>query len=101
MSWKKKEVVKSMAKKCELSQTDCLRAVNAFIATVEEAALNDTSIHLNLFGNFEVKVLPERESENPWTKEKIIAAPKRQVLFKPHPTFKKSINRNIPGREKG
>ena len=99
-AWTREEVVKSMAKKCEMSQKYCRQALNAFLATVEEAALNGEDVRLQQFGNFQVEMLPERESMNPWTREKFIAPPKRQIRLKLHQTLKDSINRNIPGRGK-
>ena len=99
-AWTREEVVRSMARKCEISQKYCRQALNAFLATVEEAALNGEDVRLQQFGNFRVNLLPEREAENPWTKEKFVAPPKRQLKFEPHTTLKDSINRNIPGRGK-
>ena len=96
----KSEVIKAMAKKCNLSQRECQIALNAFMATVEEAILTDRSISLNNFGVFECKVLPERERLNPQTQERFIAPPKRKVHFKVSPVLKRSVNRDMPKENK-
>jgi len=100
MAWTRDTIVRSMAKKSNMSQHYSKIALNAFLATVEEAAVDGQSIHLQRFGTFEVNLLPEREAQNPYSREYFITPPKRQIKFKPHQTLKDSINRNIPGRNK-
>lgn len=95
---KKVEVIKTMAKKCELSQGDCRAALNAFLASIEGFLYEERSVSLTRFGDFVFEKLPEREARNPATGENFIAAPLKRVKFKPSPVLKESINRDMNNR---
>jgi DNA-binding protein HU-beta len=78
----KTELIASMAEKSQLSKKDAEKALNAFIASVEEGLARGEKIQLVGFGTFEVRQRAERKGRNPQTKEEIIIPATKAPVFK-------------------
>lgn len=78
----KAELIKKIAEKAELSQSDSKKALEATIDAIKEALATNDSVSLIGFGTFSVAERPAREGFNPLTKEKIQIAAKKVVKFK-------------------
>jgi len=66
----KTELINSIASKSGLSKKNSEAALNAFIASVEEALKKGDKVVLVGFGTFEVKNRAARKGRNPQTKKK-------------------------------
>lgn len=78
----KAELIKKIAEKAELSQSDSKKVLEATIDAIKEALATNDSVSLIGFGTFSVAERPAREGFNPLTKEKIQIAAKKVVKFK-------------------
>ncbi len=87
----KAELIKKIAEKAELSQTDSKKALEATIDAIKEALADNDSISLIGFGTFSVAERPAREGFNPLTKEKIQIAAKKVVKFKAGEALTKTL----------
>lgn len=94
----KTELVAKVVEKTEMSKKDSEKAVNAVLASIEEAMLSDRSEKVQLmgFGTFENRWREPREGRNPQTKEKIQIAGSYVPAFKPGKTLKEKIKATFP-----
>jgi len=76
----KTELINSIASKSGLSKKNSEAALNAFIASVEEALKKGDKVVLVGFGTFEVKNRAARKGRNPQTKEEI-TIPHPKLLY--------------------
>lgn len=76
------ELVKEMAKKTDLSQVDCKKALEAFIETVSEAMPKNEKVVLVGFGTFSVMERSARNGRNPQTGKLVLIPAKKVVKFK-------------------
>ncbi|AUG56094.1 MAG TPA: HU family DNA-binding protein [Ruminiclostridium sp.] len=88
----KTELIASMAEKSQLSKKDAEKALNAFIASVEEGLARGEKIQLVGFGTFEVRQRAERKGRNPQTKEEIIIPATKAPVFKVGKNLKDLVN---------
>lgn len=87
----KTELISAIAEKAELSKKDAEKALNAFVASVEEALAKDDKVQLVGFGTFEVKARAERKGRNPQTKQEIVIPASKAPAFKAGKAFKDAI----------
>jgi DNA-binding protein HU-beta len=95
---KNKELIPELSKRTAWTQqevTDMLSALNTVIS--EQLVDNDT-IYLQGFGQFEVKKKEERLTVNPVSGKRYLVPPKLTVAFKPGKTIKDKL-RGIKGNE--
>ncbi|MDE6308721.1 MAG: HU family DNA-binding protein [Muribaculaceae bacterium] len=78
----KTELVKAIADKAGLAQTDAKKALDATIATIADALAANDKVTLIGFGTFGVAEKGARTGINPRTKEKIEIPARKQVKFK-------------------
>jgi len=88
----KTELVIAIAAKSGLSKKNSEVALNAMIASVEEALVAGEKVVLVGFGTFEVKKRAERKGRNPQTKEEIIIPASKAPVFKAGKGLKDKIN---------
>lgn len=88
----KSELIRSIAKKAELTNKQAEAAYEAFVASVVEAFNNDEKLQLIGFGTFELKNKPAREGINPATGEKVTIAASNVPTFKAGASFKALFN---------
>ncbi|GAE89617.1 HU family DNA-binding protein [Acetivibrio straminisolvens] len=89
----KTELVNSIASKSGLSKKNSEAALNAFIASVEEALKNGDKVVLVGFGTFEVKNRAARKGRNPQTKEEITIPASKAPVFKAGKGLKDIVNK--------
>ena len=88
----KTELVSAIAAKSGLSKKNSEAALNAMIASVEDALVAGEKVVLVGFGTFEVKQRAERKGRNPQTKEEIIIPASKAPDFKAGKGLKDKIN---------
>jgi integration host factor subunit beta len=79
----KKEIVKQIADKLELTQLKTKEIVQHTFDAIVETLLEVGRIELRNFGVFEVKQRKARKARNPRTGERVDVPPKYVVTFKP------------------
>lgn len=89
----KAELVAAVAEKAEVSKKDAEKAVNAVLASIEEALARDEKVQLVGFGTFEVKDRAERVGRNPQTKEEIVIPASRVPAFKAGKALKEAVQK--------
>jgi DNA-binding protein HU-beta len=77
----KSELVDQVADRAELARQDAARAVDAVLATVEDALRRGSDITLSGFGKFHVGQRSARQGVNPRTGERIQIAATRIPRF--------------------
>ena len=88
----KPEMVNSMALKSGLSKKDSEAALDAFVASVEDALKAGDKVSLVGFGAFEVRQRPARKGRNPKTKEEIMISASNAPVFKAGRGLKQMVN---------
>ena len=78
----KTELVKKIAEKAEISQTQAKSVLEATLESVKEALQGGDSVQLIGFGTFSVSERAARTGKNPRTGEKIQIAAKKIAKFK-------------------
>jgi DNA-binding protein HU-beta len=88
----KPELVNSIALKSGLSKKDSEAALDAFVASVEDALKAGDKVSLVGFGAFEVRKRPARKGRNPQTKEEIMISASNAPVFKAGRGLKEMVN---------
>ena len=88
----KPEMVNSIASKTGLSKKDSEAALDAFVASVEDALKAGDKVSLVGFGAFEVRQRPARKGRNPKTKEEIMISASNAPVFKAGRGLKQMVN---------
>lgn len=79
----KKEIVKKISERAELTQLKTKEIVQWTFDAIVETLIRDGRIELRNFGVFEVKRRKARKARNPRTGERVDVEPKNVVTFKP------------------
>ncbi|MGO9498115.1 MAG: HU family DNA-binding protein [Solirubrobacteraceae bacterium] len=87
----KQEFVDQVADRAGLSKKDAADAVDAFLATVEDALKRGSDVSFSGFGKFSVSQRSAREGRNPATGEKIQIAASRVPRFTAGAGLKKAV----------
>jgi DNA-binding protein HU-beta len=88
----KPEMINSIASKSGLSKKDSEAALDAFVASVEDALKAGDKVSLVGFGAFEVRQRPARKGRNPKTKEEIMISASNAPVFKAGRGLKQMVN---------
>lgn len=88
----KTELIAAVAKATELKKVDADKAVNAVIATIQEALKKGEKVQLIGFGTFESRKRPARVARNPRTGEEIKVKASKAPVFKASKAFKDQLN---------
>ena len=88
----KKELIRSIAEKSDLSESAAKRALAAFIDTVQDHLRDGGQVVMVGFGSFELKQRSGRVGRNPKTGEKITIPATKAPAFKPGKGFKEAVN---------
>ena len=88
----KTDLVNAVAAKSGLSKKNSEAAINAFIASVEDALKAGEKVVLVGFGTFEVRERAERKGRNPQTKEEITIPATKAPVFKAGKGLKEIVN---------
>jgi len=90
----KAELVVSVAEKSGLTKKDAEAAVNAFVASVEDALVKGDKVQLIGFGTFEIRPRKARQGRNPRKPGEIIKiAASKAPVFKAGKALKDSVNK--------
>jgi DNA-binding protein HU-beta len=85
----KTDLVKIVADKAELTQTQAQAAVNALIEAVETSLRDGKKVTVTGFGTFEVRATKARVGTNPSNKQKIQIPAGKRVSFSAGAVLKK------------
>lgn len=90
----KAELITSVAEKAGFTKKDAEAAVNAFVATVEEALVKGEKVQLIGFGTFETRQRKERQGRNPRKPGEIIKIDAAKApVFKAGKALKDAVNK--------
>lgn len=88
----KDDIVTQISMKTGLTKKDVKVMVEAMLATLKEAFLNEERVELRGFGIFTTKTRKGKKGKNPRTNEDIYIPDKKTVVFKPSKTVIKLLN---------
>jgi DNA-binding protein HU-beta len=88
----KTELINVISEKAGLSKKNTEIALNATIASIEEALQKGDKVVLVGFGTFEVKNRAARKGRNPQTSEEIQIPASKAPVFKAGKSLKDSVN---------
>jgi DNA-binding protein HU-beta len=88
----KSEFIDQVADRSGLSKKDAAEAVDAVLATVEDALKRGSDVVFSGFGKFSISERGAREGRNPATGEKIQIAASRVPKFTAGAALKKAVN---------
>ena len=88
----KTELVTLMAEEAGLSKKDAEKALNAFLAGVQNAVKSGEKVSLIGFGTFEARERAAREGKNPQTGEKMTIKASVAPKFKAGKALKDAVN---------
>ncbi|MFA6308935.1 MAG: HU family DNA-binding protein [Clostridia bacterium] len=89
----KSDLVSKIAEKSMLNKKNSEAALNAFIASVEEALTKGDKVILVGFGTFEVRKRAARKGRNPQTKKEIQIPASKAPVFKAGKGLKDKVNK--------
>jgi nucleoid DNA-binding protein len=89
----KKEIVKQISEKINLTQLKTKEIVQLTFDAIVETLLEEKRIELRNFGVFEVKQRKARKARNPRTGQRVDVPPKNVVTFKPGKEMEERVRR--------
>ena len=90
----KADIVASVAEKTGFTKKDSEAAVNAFLASVQEALVKGDKVQLIGFGTFETRERKERQGRNPRKPGQVIQIPAATApVFKAGKALKDAVNK--------
>ena len=90
----KAELVAAVAEKTNFTKKDAEAAINALVASIEEALVKGDKVQLIGFGTFETKERKARQGSNPRQPEEIIEiAASKAPTFKAGKALKDAVNK--------
>ena len=90
----KAELVAAVAEKTNFTKKDAEAAINALVASIEEALVKGDKVQLIGFGTFETKERKARQGINPRQPEEIIEiAASKAPTFKAGKALKDAVNK--------
>jgi DNA-binding protein HU-beta len=88
----KAEFIDQVADRAGLTKKDASEAVDAVLATIEDALTRGSDVVFSGFGKFSVSERAAREGRNPATGEKISIAATKVPKFSAGAALKKAVN---------
>ena len=89
----KTELISSIADKANCTKKDATAALDAVLASIEEALVNGDKVSITGFGTFEVRERSERKGINPRTKAEMICPASKAPPFKAGRALKEAVNK--------
>ena len=96
----KAELVAAVAAKTDFTKKDAETAINAFLASVQEALVKGEKVQLIGFGTFETRERAARTGKNPRTGEALKIAASVVPAFKAGKALKDAVNSPKKGKKK-
>lgn len=87
----RKKFIAKVAEKCDISQKETSRILEAMSEIVAEALETEGEVYLRKIGKISVKEVKGRTGINPRTLEKIEIPPYKKICFKPDAKIKEHI----------
>lgn len=87
----KKELVKAVAQKLDITQKEVAGVVDAVLESIAEALKTGEEIKLTGFGKWTVVERAARQAHNPKTGEPVLVPAKKAVRFKPAKDLKEKV----------
>ncbi len=87
----KSELVKALAEKADFTQKDAAKALEAMVATIQDALAKGDRVQIIGFGSFEVRDRKERKVISPATRQEITVPATKVPAFKPGKSLKEAI----------
>ncbi len=88
----KTELINAIADKANCTKKDAAAALDATVASIQEALENGDKVSITGFGTFEVRERGEKTCINPKTKEKMVCPPCKAPAFKAGKSLKDAVN---------
>ena len=89
----KAELVAAVAEKTDFTKKDAELAINALVASIEEALVKGEKVQLIGFGTFETRERAARMGKNPQTGEAVEIAACKAPAFKAGKALKEAVNK--------
>ena len=90
---KKKDLVESISKQCDISKTTASDAIDIIFQSITDALNNDEKVDIKGFGSFNISDRKARKGRNPHTGEEIEIKASRVPTFKASKTLKDYCNK--------
>ena len=90
---KKKDLVESIAKQCDISKTTASDAIDIIFQSITDAINNDEKVDIKGFGSFNIIDSKARKGRNPHTGEEIEIKASRVPTFKASKSLKDYCNK--------
>ena len=87
----KKDFIKEMASRCEITQVDATEQYEDVFGVLKELLSEGNDVSIPDFGKFEIKERAGRTGVNPKTQERIVIPAKKIVVFKASKTTKEAV----------
>ena len=87
----KKDLVCSVADRCDCQQSTARAAVQAFLDQIADELSKNNRIELREFGVFETRTREAHSARNPRTKEKVMVPARASVKFKAGHAMKQKV----------
>lgn len=89
-----KELISDIAAGSGISKTQVAQLVEVTTQILTETLLEGTAVHIQDFGDFEMRERKERITVHPKTGERILTPAKKQIVFKQTTTLKNNLKNN-------
>lgn len=90
---KKKDLVESISKQCDISKTTASDAIDIIFQSITDAINNDEKVDIKGFGSFNISDRKARKGRNPHTGEEIEIKASRVPTFKASKSLKDYCNK--------
>lgn len=90
---KKKDLVESISKQCDISKTTASDAIDIIFQSITDALNNDEKVDIKGFGSFNISDRKARKGRNPHTGEEIEIKASRVPTFKASKSLKDYCNK--------
>ena len=90
---KKKDLVESISKQCDISKTTASDAIDIIFQSISDAINNDEKVDIKGFGSFNISDRKARKGRNPQTGEEIDIKASRVPTFKASKSLKDYCNK--------
>ena len=90
---KKKDLVESISKRCDISKTTASDAIDIIFQSITDALNNDEKVDIKGFGSFNISDRKARKGRNPHTGEEIEIKASRVPTFKASKSLKDYCNK--------
>ncbi|MBR1564205.1 MAG: HU family DNA-binding protein [Paludibacteraceae bacterium] len=88
-----KELISDITAASGISKTEVAQLVEATNGIFTETLLQGTSVHIQDFGDFELRDKKERITVHPKTGERTLTPAKKQIVFKQTPKLKSDLKK--------